>query len=131
MSDNKLKSYEWQWLEISKWNTRSFQAYLKDRHKEVYGIDYVPRSWRMEAGMIKNFINEHGTEVLREFIDECLSSHKPTKQYPGLNFWFIYTYLRSQYLPRVLSRRRAEKEKRRKKRPQPLEMSREDLRSLL
>lgn len=126
---DKPKSYEWQRLPITKWNTRSFQAYLKDIHKETYGIDYVTRSIRMEAGMIKNFINEHGPEVLREFIDECFKRHKPTKQYPGLSFWFAYTYLRSQYLPRVLSRRRAE-EKRENERPQPLEMSREDLRSL-
>lgn len=116
---DKPKSYEWQRLDTSEWNTRSFQAYLKDKHKETYGIDYVPRSIRMEAGMIKNFLNEHGPEVLREFIDECFKRHKPSQQYPGLNFWFIYTYLRTQYLPRVLCRKRAE-EKRQIERPQPL-----------
>lgn len=48
-------------------------------------------------------IAEHGPEVVRKFIDACFDEYRPTAQYPGLNFGFMYCYQRARVLPRVLA----------------------------
>ncbi|WP_236848056.1 hypothetical protein [Brevibacillus laterosporus] len=47
-------------------------------------------------------IDEHGTEVVKRFIDGCFRAYKPTRQYPTLTFTFMYTYMRARVLAMVL-----------------------------
>lgn len=56
----------------------------------------------MEGRMLKAFIAEHKPEATKQFIDACFADYKPTREYPGLNFAFMYSYMRSRLLPRVL-----------------------------
>lgn len=95
----------WAERDISDWNTTTFCAYLSDRHAELYGIPYVPGrgGWRMEQGAIKRMIDEHGAEVVLKFIDGCFREYRPTRDYPGVNFTFMYTYMRGRVLPKVLA----------------------------
>lgn len=93
---------DWQARDIDDWNTLTFTEYLKDKHRELFGIEYAPmRSWRMEQGQIGRLIgtarNEgsHSKVVVKRFIDEAFESYKPTPQYPGTNFGFIYAYRRN------------------------------------
>jgi hypothetical protein len=99
----------WREREIPDWNVTTFTSYLTDRHTELYGIPYVPgRGWRAEQGMIKRMIDEHGPEVVRRFIDGCFREYRPTCDYPGVNFTFMYTYMRGRVLPKVLAEARRE-----------------------
>ncbi|MGE7271415.1 hypothetical protein ACQKK5_08145 [Brevibacillus panacihumi] len=95
----------WRDREVTDWNVTTFTEYLRDRHRELYGIPYVPGrgGWRMEQGVIKRMIDEHGPEVVRRLIDGCFREYRPTREYPGVNFTFMYTYMRGQVLPKVLA----------------------------
>lgn len=100
---NKLPpASDWRARDIDDWNTLTFTEYLKDKHRELFGIEYAPmRSWRMEQGQIGRLIGTarkegtHSKAVVKRFIDEAFESYKPTPQYPGTNFGFIYAYRRN------------------------------------
>lgn len=100
---NKLPpASDWRARDINDWNTLTFTEYLKDKHRELFGIEYAPmRSWRMEQGQIGRLIGtarkegSHSKAVVKRFIDEAFESYKPTPQYPGTNFGFIYAYRRN------------------------------------
>jgi hypothetical protein len=77
--------------------------HLKQRHTELYDIDYIPRNFAIEGRWLKSMIAEYGPDVTKRFIDECFADYKPTQQYPGLNFGFMYSYMRSRLLPKVLA----------------------------
>ncbi|QHZ58647.1 hypothetical protein M655_025095 [Brevibacillus sp. NSP2.1] len=96
---------DWRARPVETWNTTTFCAYLSDRHTELYGIPYVPGrgGWRMEQGVIKRMVGEYGAEVVRRFIDGCFREYRPTREYPGVNFTFMYTYMRGRVLPKVLA----------------------------
>ena len=105
---------DWQARDINDWNTLTFTEYLKDKHRELFGIEYAPmRSWRMEQGQIGRLIGtarkegSHSKAVVKRFIDEAFESYKPTPQYPGTNFGFIYAYRRN-ILQRLEAEERAE-----------------------
>ncbi len=91
---------DWRNRPVDKWNTLSFTEYLKDRHREMFGIDYVPfgGTWRTEQGMLgrligtKTKVGTHDKAIIKRFIDETFESYKPTPQYPGTNFGFMYSY---------------------------------------
>ena len=105
---------DWRARDINDWNTLTFTEYLKDKHRELFGIEYAPmRSWRMEQGQIGRLIGtarkegSHSKAVVKRFIDEAFESYKPTPQYPGTNFGFIYAYRRN-ILQRLEAEERAE-----------------------
>lgn len=109
---------EWESRNINDWNATTFRSYLQAKHEELYGIPYVTRNYAMEAGMIKKSYEEYGKDVTKAFIDACFSDYKPTKQYPSLNYAFMYSYMRNRILPRLLAeqakdRRREERKERR------------------
>lgn len=112
MSRSKLPT-EWQKRPIEKWNAATFRNYLSDKHKELFGIDYIARNYAMEAKLIRTMIDAHGPELTRKFIDDCFADYRPTQNYPGVNFAFMYTYMRERILPRVLadSKRKVDEEK--------------------
>lgn len=95
----------WRERNITDWNVTTFTEYLRDQHREFYGISYVPGrgGWRMEQGVIKRMVGEHGAEVVRKFIDGCFREYRPTREYPGLNFTFMSVYMRGRVLPKVLA----------------------------
>ncbi|PEC58409.1 hypothetical protein CN556_25055 [Bacillus wiedmannii] len=98
----RISTKDFRNLPIEKWNVTTFREYLKHEHEERYKIPYVTRSHAMEGRMLKVFIAEHKPEATKQFIDECFADYKPTREYPGLNFAFMYSYMRSRLLPRVL-----------------------------
>ncbi len=126
---NKLPpASDWRARDIADWNTKTFTHYLQDKHREIFGIEYAPmRSWRMEQGLIGRLIGtkskagSHSKEIVKAFIDEAFRTYKPTPQYPGTNFGFIYSYRRN-----ILQRLEAEqvtKEKRNKAKTESEDMS--------
>jgi hypothetical protein len=113
-SGEKLpKAYEWEERDIEDWNAVTYRAYLSDRHEELYGIPYVSYNYAMEGGMIKRTYEKYGKVATKSFIDACFADYKPSKKYPGINFAFMYTYMR-RLLPQVLAKERDEKKKRRR-----------------
>src|SRR5690625_2194750 len=83
--------------------TPTFTEYLRDKHREQFGIEYAPFGgrWATEQGMIGRLIGTrakkgtHSKAVVKRFIDEAFRTYKPTAQYPGTNFGFIYSYRRN------------------------------------
>lgn len=93
---------DWRNRNIEDWNVTTFTHYLQDKHRELFGIEYAPmRSWRMEQGQIGSLIGTarkkgtHSKAVVKRFIDEAFETYKPTREYPGTNFGFIYAYRRN------------------------------------
>ncbi|KXY30100.1 hypothetical protein AT268_17495 [Bacillus cereus] len=98
----RISTKDFRNLPIEKWNVTTFREYLKYEHEERYKIPYVTRSYAMEGRMLKTFIAEYKPEATKLFIDACFADYKSTREYPGLNFAFMYSYMRSRLLPRVL-----------------------------
>jgi hypothetical protein len=94
---------DWRNLPTEQWSVTTFRQFLADQHFERYGIAYTARNYAIEARWLKLMIAEHGPEVVREFIFCCMKEYKPTAQYPGINFGFMYSYMRPRVLPRVLN----------------------------
>jgi|SRR5690625_3611059 len=110
----KPNAKDWRNRDIDDWNVTSFTEYLRDKHRELFGIEYAPmRSWRMEQGQIGRLIGTrtkagtHSKAVIKRFIDEAFETYKPTREYPGTNFGFIYAYRRN-ILQRLEAEERAE-----------------------
>ncbi|PGN53952.1 hypothetical protein CN978_30080 [Priestia megaterium] len=109
MSKAKLPpATDWQARDIEDWNTTSFRQFLYDRHRELYGLDYVGAVKR-DCGMISGMIKQHDKATVKAFIDECFRQYKPTTQYPTLNFYFMKTYMGDRVLPKVLLAQRSER----------------------
>lgn len=87
------------------------REHLKQRHTELYGIDYVTRSHAMEGRLLKSMIADYDADTVKRFIDACFDDYKPTRDYPGINFAFMYSYMRSRILPRVLADMKREQER--------------------
>ena len=100
---NKLPpAKDWRNRDIDDWNVTTFTEYLRDKHREMFGIEYAPmRSWQLEQGQLGRLIGTrakkgtHSKAVVKRFIDEAFKTYKPTPQYPGTNFGFIYAYRRN------------------------------------
>jgi hypothetical protein len=96
-------AWDWQSRDINDWNTTTFRSYLQHTHEQRFGIAYVSRSIKVEAGMLSQAIKQYGKEALKEFIDECFLEYKPSPQYPSLTFGFMYSYMRERIMPKVLA----------------------------
>ena len=93
---------DWRNRDIDDWNTTTFTSYMADKHREEFGCEYVPmRNWGFEQGQIGRLIGtktKEGTTskaVVKRFIDEAFAEYKPTKDWPGTSFGFIYSYRRN------------------------------------
>jgi len=109
MSRAKLPpAKNWRERNIEDWNTTTYRQYMYDRHKELFGIDYSG-AVRRDCGMLTDVIKKYGNQALKLFIDECFRQHRPSAQFPGINFWYMYTYKRDTVLQRIQFAQRAEK----------------------
>lgn len=84
---------------VANWSVNDLLAYIADRHAEVYGVEYRPfRSWSAERGLIGGLIGtrqkprKYEPELVKAFIDECLRTHKTTREYPGVSFSWLWQY---------------------------------------
>ena len=103
MATKKPNAKDWQNRDIADWNTTTFRQFLADQHEAKYGIKYTTRSFAIEGRWLKAMVAEHGPEVVRNFMEACFAEYKPTRDYPGLNFAFMFSYQRARILPRVLA----------------------------
>lgn len=113
---------EWYNRPIDKWLVTSFTEYLRDKHEEVFGIDYMPfgGTWGMEQGILGDLIGTKSrtnpkprkvpNELVKEFIDEAFETYKPSKNYPGTSLGFTWTY-RKEVWQRVQMRHNKEQER--------------------
>lgn len=93
----------WTEREITDWNTTTFHAYLTDRNRELFRAEYVPfgkgpisNRWRTEQGQLRHAIDTHGQVTVKAFIDRCLAKHRPTANFPHINFGFMWAYMRDE-----------------------------------
>ena len=99
----KISVKDWRNLPTDKWTVTTFRQFLADQHEAKYGIKYTTRNFAIEARWLKSMVAEHGAEVVRAFIEACFAEYRPTRDYPGLSFSFMFSYQRARVLPRVLS----------------------------
>lgn len=100
---------DWRNRPLDKWNVISFTEYLKDTHKERFGIDYAPMGgrWGVEQGILGDLIGTQSrtnpkprtasNADVRRFIDETFAGYTPTAQYPGTSFGFMWTYRKTDW----------------------------------
>jgi hypothetical protein len=99
----KISVKDWRNLPTPDWTVTTFRQFLADQHEAKYGIKYTTRNFAIEARWLKSMIAEHGPEVVRAFIEACFAEYRPTRDYPGLAFSFMFSYQRARILPRVLA----------------------------
>jgi hypothetical protein len=99
----KISVKDWRNLPTSDWTVTTFRQFLADQHEEKYAIKYTTRSFAVEGRWLKLMVSEHGPEVVRAFIEACFAEYRPTRDYPGLSFSFMFSYQRARVLPRVLA----------------------------
>ncbi len=99
----------WRNRPLEYWNVVSFTEYLKDKHLELFGIDYAPHGgrWGFEQGILGDLIGTQSRKNpkprtasnadVKRFIDECMKNYKPTKSWPGINFGFMWTYRKTDW----------------------------------
>lgn len=104
----KSNTKDWRNLEIERWNATTFREYLKYLHLEKFGIPYVPKNYAVEGRMLKRTWEEYGKLATKRFIEKCFEIYRPTQNYPGVNFGFMYSYMRGSVMPRVLKELKAE-----------------------
>lgn len=111
----KISTKDWRKLPVKDWNVTTFHAFLIDKNKEEYGVDYVPfgkgpisKRWTTEKGQLKQAITKYGNEVVLSFINEAFENHRFNPDFPTLSFGFMYAYMRNDlqraqvdYLKRV------------------------------
>lgn len=109
-------SKDWRNRPLDQWNVTTFTEYLKDSHKERFGVDYAPmRNWGVEQGFLGDLIGTQArnkpkprkasnTQVKR-FIDECFATYTPNAKYPGTSFGFAWAYRKNVWQRMCLEER--------------------------
>lgn len=115
---------DWRSRPLDTWNVTTFTEYLRDKHRAMFGIDYVPfgGTWGMEQGVLGDLIGTQSrknpkprtadNEDVKRFIDETFAAYKPSARFPGTSFGFLWTYRRSDW--QRIQAERLEKEARAK-----------------
>ena len=107
---NKLPpAKDWRNRDIDDWNVTTFTEYLRDKHREMFGVEYAPFGgrWATEQGMIGRLIGTQSRTNpkprmasnvdVKRFIDETFASYKPSAKYPGTSFGFMWTYRKQDW----------------------------------
>jgi hypothetical protein len=120
----KPSQFDWQARELPDWNVNTFMAYIADKTKELYGVDYAPGGtgvktsrYSRERGMMKNAIGQYGNAVVKRFIDICWREYRTNKpeQFPYPSWTFMYSCM-DRYFPQAQSEvaRESRREERKK-----------------
>ena len=105
--------------EIDKWTVNDLITYMDDQHRDRFGIDYQPfGGWAAERGRIGQWFGtarkagKYDKELVKEFVDHCFATYKPTQKYPGLNFGFMATYMTQEFqaVQKAYSQRKKDEE---------------------
>jgi hypothetical protein len=98
---------------VDKWTVNDLLSYTAERHAQVYGVEYRPyRSWSAERGLIGGLIGtrqkprKYEPELVKQFIDVCFKEYRPSKEYPGVSFTFLWTYKSNVWQKILLSSER-------------------------
>src|SRR5699024_11347626 len=91
---------DWRNRDIDDWNVTTFTEYLRDKHRDMYGCEYVPfgGGWAREQGMLGRLIGTkakkgtHDKRLIKEFIVDTFATYNPTQQYLCTSFCFLYTF---------------------------------------
>ena len=83
--------------DLKDWTSKDFYDYLTEQTFERFGVKYQPfgKKYVVDAKYLKDAMEEYGNYVVKEFIDECMAKYHPTKEYPAINFGFMYRYRRN------------------------------------
>ena len=94
---------------IHTWTVISFTEYLKDKHREMFGIDYAPHGgrWGYEQSVLGDLIGTQSRKNpkprtasnadVKRFIDVTFENYQPTPQWPGVNFGWVWTYRKTDW----------------------------------
>lgn len=106
---NLAPAKDWRNRPIDTWNVTTFTEYLRDKHVELFGIDYAPfvGKWGAEQGILGDLIGTQSrtnpksrtasNADVKRFIDETFASYKPSAKYPGTSFGFMWTYRKTEW----------------------------------
>lgn len=117
MTNKKPTQYDWQARDITDWNANTFLAFIGDKTKELYGVDYAPGGqgaksarWSRERGMLKQAIGKYGNAVVKRFIEICWREYRTNKPelYPYPTVTFAISYM-DRYFVKAQSEIAAEK----------------------
>ena len=102
---------DWRNLPAEEWNVATVHAMVVDLNAEKFGVEtYVPfRNWGAERAIIKRALETYGADVVSKTITEAFAEYKPTRQYPQLTAGFIFSYMASRIVPRLLAEEQSRK----------------------
>lgn len=102
MSRKLPPSYDWKARKIENWNATTFRQYLKDQHKERFGLPYVVNNWGMHQKQVKLAYEEFGKAETKMFIDLCFAHLRPKPPYNCLNFTYLYSYYKERFMNQAI-----------------------------
>src|SRR5690625_3972194 len=95
---------DWRNTDLSNRNVVTYTKYLRDKHREQFGVDYAPfgGKWAIEQGILGDLIGTQSrtnpkpraasNAAVKRCIDETFAEYKPTAQYPGTPFGVMWVY---------------------------------------
>lgn len=89
-------------LPLEKWNGTTVRAYVSHLNEERFGVPAVTMNVAKENAVIKRMVQEYGIETVKAFCEQCVKSYRPNAQYPTVNFFSMYSFMKGYELPKVM-----------------------------
>lgn len=107
MMKKKINTKDWERLPIEKWNTTTYQEFMKSLHIALFTVPYksfiniageragLNRALREIEGM--GFNKKESRQILKDFIYKTFTEHKSNNHYIGVSFTFVWQYKANVY----------------------------------
>lgn len=87
---------------VENWTVRDFHNYMIAEHERLFGVSYMPSgTWKAEQGLLGRIVGtktkqgSYDKALIKSFIDKCMQTYRPTANYPGISFGFMWAYRRN------------------------------------
>lgn len=104
MAKVKVDKKDWT-IELAEWNSTTIRSYINHLNEKKVGVPAITNNVRTENAVIAKMIKDYGIETIKAFVEECVNTHKPTEQYPTVNFMFMSGFMKANILPRVMKQK--------------------------
>lgn len=93
---------DWEARNIEDWNAHTFYAFLRDKHREIRGLDYfAARGIKIDLSLLKQDYENYGKPEVKAFIELALKEYKGSAKFMIATYNFMHTYMMAQVMPRV------------------------------
>lgn len=100
---NKVDTKDWKNAPVELWNTTTLMEYIDHLNKEKYGMAPVRVNLQMLRGVMSRDLKQYGGDVMKRFVEACMTQYKPSPQYPTIGYMTMRSFYFENVLPRVIA----------------------------